>query len=60
MGIVFAPYGNSKAFYEKFDSSLYAPMYVSSCMLDGYEYMCNEGVHISDDACIILKENAEC
>ncbi len=59
MGIIFAPYGNSKKFYEKEKSSLDAPKYLSELGFNGYEYMANEGVHISDDACGILKKNAE-
>ncbi len=58
MEIKFASYGNSKKFYEKYESSLDAPRYIASLGLDGYEYLCNQGVHISDDACLILKENA--
>ncbi len=59
MGIIFAPYGNSKEFYKTKKSSLDAPKYVSSLGFNGYEYLCNAGVHISDDACEILKKNAK-
>ena len=59
MGIVFSPYGNSKEFYEKEYTSLDAPKYLSNLGFNGYEYLENEGVHISDDACVILKENRE-
>ena len=59
MGIVFAFCGNSKAFYEKQKSSLDAPKYIKTLGFNGYEYMANQGVHISDDACGILRENAK-
>ena len=59
MEVIFAPFGNSSEFYEKYSSSFDAPKYINSLSLNGYEYLCNEGVHISDDGCAILKENAE-
>ncbi len=59
MGIIYASYGNSKKFYETKKSSLDAPEYLKNLGFNGYEYMCNEGVHISDDACEILGKNAK-
>lgn len=60
MGIIFASYGNSQRFYkEGFKSSLEAPHYLKSIGLNGYEYLCNQGVHISLDGCAELKKNAE-
>ncbi len=60
MGIIFASYGNSEEFYKNgYNSSLEAPFYLKNMGLNGYEYLCNQGVHISDDSCEILKENAK-
>lgn len=60
MGIVFASYGNSAEFYKKgYKSSFEAPKYLKNMGLNGYEYLCNQGVHISSDGCEVLKKNAE-
>jgi len=59
MGIIFAPYGNSREFYETNASSLDAPLYLKKLGFNGYEYLSDEGVHISDDASLILGENAK-
>lgn len=60
MGIIFASYGNSEKFYKKgFQNSLEAPKYLKNIGLNGYEYLCNQGVHISSDGCETLRKNAE-
>lgn len=60
MGIIFASYGNSRNFYQQgFKSSLEAPSYMNNIGLNGYEYLCNQGVHISIDGCMELKKNAQ-
>lgn len=60
MGIIFASYGNSENFYKQgFKNSFQAPKYLKNMGLNGYEYLCNQGVHISDDGCEELKKIAK-
>ena len=60
MDTVFSAFGNTDFFYEMgFDSSLEMPGYLKSVGLNGYEYSLEDGVHISDDSCEILKQECE-
>lgn len=56
---VFAPFGNTPYFYEKgYNSNLEMPGFLNKLGLNGYEYSLDEGIHISDDSCEILKNEA--
>ncbi|MBP3448015.1 MAG: TIM barrel protein [Clostridia bacterium] len=60
MSIVFGPGGNSEQYYnEGYKSSLDRPGYLQKIGLNGYEYQCNKGVHISMDSARILGEEAK-
>lgn len=60
MKIVFGPGGNSEQYYDDgFKSSLERPRYLAELGLNGYEYQCNKGVHISEDSARILGEEAK-
>ncbi len=60
MKIVFGPGGNSEQYYnEGHKSSLERPKYLFDVGLNGYEYQCNKGVHISMDSARILGEEAK-
>lgn len=57
--IIFAPGGNSDNFYnEKNKSSLQMPEYLKKIGLNGYEYQCNKGIHLSNDSAIKLGDLA--
>lgn len=59
MQIVFGPGGNSEQYYnDGHKSSLERPSYLFDIGLNGYEYQCNKGVHISMDSARILGEEA--
>ena len=59
MGIIFAPAGNTDRFYEEGNkSSLKMPEYLNKIGLNGYEYQCNKGIHISVDSAKKLGELA--
>ncbi len=60
MSIIFGPGGNSEEYYQKgYKSSLDRPAYLQNIGLNGYEYQCNKGVHISMDSARILGEQAK-
>lgn len=60
MNIVFGPGGNSEQYYnDGHKSSLDRPAYLHQMGLNGYEYQCNKGVHISMDSARILGEEAK-
>lgn len=60
MKIVFGPGGNSEQYYnDGHKSSLERPKYLFDMGLNGYEYQCNKGVHISMDSARILGEEAK-
>lgn len=55
--IIFAPGGNSDNFYnQKNKSSLQMPEYLKKIGLNGYEYECTKGIHLSNDSAIKLGE----
>ena len=60
MSIIFAPGGNTDRFYEEgYKSSLKMPEYLNKIGLNGYEYQCNKGIHISNDSAKKLGELAK-
>ncbi len=60
MSIIFGPGGNSEQYYDDGNkSSLNRPAYLHNIGLNGYEYQCNKGVHISIDSARILGEEAK-
>ena len=60
MAIIFAPGGNTDKFYEEGNkSSLKMPEYLNKIGLNGYEYQCNKGIHISVDSAKKLGELSE-
>ncbi len=60
MNIVFGPGGNSEQYYDEgYKSSLNRPEYLHKIGLNGYEYQCNKGVHISMDSARLLGEEAK-
>ena len=60
MTTVFASFGNTEYFFENgYKSSLEMPAFLNKIGLNGYEYSCEEGIHISDDGCETLKSEAE-
>ena len=60
MNIIFGPGGNSEQYYnDGHKSSLDRPKYLAELGLNGYEYQCNKGVHISMDSARILGEEAK-
>ncbi|MBQ7792691.1 MAG: TIM barrel protein [Clostridia bacterium] len=60
MSIIFGPGGNSEQYYDDgYKSSLDRPAYLHNIGLNGYEYQCNKGVHISTDSARILGEEAK-
>lgn len=60
MNVKFGPGGNPDDFYENGGkSSLEMPRWLSEIGLDAYEYECGRGVKISEDACAVLKAEAE-
>ena len=60
MSIIFGPGGNSEQYYNDGNkSSLNRPKYLHNIGLNGYEYQCNKGVHISMDSAKILGEEAK-
>ncbi|MDY6313975.1 MAG: TIM barrel protein [Clostridia bacterium] len=60
MNVRFGPGGNPEDFYKSGGkSSLEMPRWLSKMGLDAYEYECGRGVKISDDACAVLKAEAE-
>lgn len=60
MSIIFGPGGNSEQYYnDGHKSSLDRPKYLAELGLNGYEYQCNKGVHISMDSARILGEEAK-
>ncbi len=60
MNTKFGPAGNSESFFEQgYKSSLQMPEFLSAMGLDAYEYQCGRGVKISEDACEVLKTEAE-
>lgn len=60
MKIVFGPGGNSEQYYaDGHKSSLDRPEYLFQFGLNGYEYQCNKGVHISTDSAKLLGEAAK-
>ncbi|MBR5239021.1 MAG: TIM barrel protein [Clostridia bacterium] len=60
MSIIFGPGGNSEQYYDDgYKSSLDRPEYLAKIGLNGYEYQCNKGVHISMDSARILGEEAK-
>lgn len=60
MGIIFGPGGNSEQYYaDGYKSSLERPKYLFGLGLNGYEYQCNKGVHISMDSARLLGEAAQ-
>lgn len=57
--IIFAPGGNSDNFYNEGNkSSLKMPEYLKKIGLNGYEYECTKGIHLSNDSAIKLGELA--
>ena len=59
MAEVFAPFGNTRYFFEKGYNNTFQMMeFLNELGLNGYEYSLEEGVHISDDGCEILKSEA--
>ncbi|MBO5408065.1 MAG: TIM barrel protein [Clostridia bacterium] len=59
MSIIFGPGGNSEQYYNDGNkSSMNRPQYLHNIGLNGYEYQCNKGVHISMDSAQILGEEA--
>jgi deoxyribonuclease-4 len=53
--IIFAPGGNTDKFYsEKNKSSLQMPEYLNKIGLNGYEYECTKGIHLSNDSAVTL------
>lgn len=58
--MIFAPFGNTDYFYEQGNkSALEMPEFLSKIGLNGYEYSLEEGIHISTDACELLKSEAD-
>ena len=59
MSIIFATAGNPARFYDEGNkSSLKMPEYLNKIGLNGYEYQCNKGIHISVDSAKKLGELA--
>jgi len=60
MSTIFAPFGNTPYFFENgYKSTLEMPEFLNKIGLNGYEYSLEEGIHISDDGCENLKNEAE-
>ena len=58
MSAAFGPAGNSESFSKDHKSSLDAPAWIAGLGLDCYEYQCGKGVHVGEETCRRLGENA--
>ena len=58
MSAKFGPAGNSESFSNIHKSSLAAPKWIAEFGLDCYEYQCGKGVHVGEETCRKLGENA--
>ena len=58
MSAKFGPAGNSDSFSKVHKSSLAAPGWIAGFGLDCYEYQCGKGVHVGEETCRRLGENA--
>ena len=58
MSAAFGPAGNSDSFSAVHKSSLDAPAWIAGLGLDCYEYQCGKGVHVGEETCRRLGENA--
>ncbi len=58
MSARFGPAGNSASFSRLHRSSLAAPRWIAGLGLDCYEYQCGKGVHVGEDTCRKLGEEA--
>ena len=58
MSAKFGPAGNSDSFSKIHKSSLAAPGWIAGFGLDCYEYQCGKGVHVGEETCRRLGENA--
>ena len=58
MSAAFGPAGNSDSFSAVHKSSLDAPAWIAGLGLDCYEYQCGKGVHVGEETCRKLGENA--
>ena len=58
MNAKFGPAGNSESFSKVHKSSLAAPKWIAEFGLDCYEYQCGKGVHVGEETCRKLGENA--
>lgn len=58
MSAKFGPAGNSESFSKNHKSSLAAPKWIAEFGLDCYEYQCGKGVHVGEETCRKLGENA--
>ena len=58
MSAKFGPAGNSESFSKIHKSSLAAPKWIAEFGLDCYEYQCGKGVHVGEETCRKLGENA--
>ena len=58
MSAKFGPAGNSERFSQVHRSSLAAPRWIADLGLDCYEYQCGKGVHVGEETCRKLGENA--
>ena len=58
MSAIFGPAGNSDSFSQTHKSSLDAPRWIAGRGLDCYEYQCGKGVHVGEETCRRLGENA--
>ena len=52
------PAGNCESFSKQYKSSLFAPAWVKEQGLDCYEYQCGKGVHVGEETCRKLGQNA--
>ena len=58
MSAKFGPAGNCDSFSKRYKSSLFAPAWVKEQGLDCYEYQCGKGVHVGEETCRKLGQNA--
>ena len=58
MSAKFGPAGNCDSFSKQYKSSLFAPKWVKEQGLDCYEYQCGKGVHVGEETCRKLGQNA--
>ena len=58
MSAKFGPAGNCNSFSKRYKSSLFAPGWVKEQGLDCYEYQCGKGVHVGEETCRKLGQNA--